>query len=348
MREGTLQKMYEGLRSKRVRIAVLKSANLFGFRHLLVRMDTNNICDLRCEMCPEVQVRKSSGFKPVIMPLDDFKRVAGQVFAKAHVLYISCAGEPLLTPRFQDYVRVAGLYRVPFLAFITNGMRLTADVVKACMDSGVAQIAVSADGATAPTFEAVRTGGSFSRLLDNLDMIRDMKRNAASKKPEVRLNYTIGKPNWHEVVEFMDLAREYGAGSVQFRPLTPFLNNPWSEANQLSEKEKKELARLFITVEDRSRDYGIKLLGHGEFTGTSIQEKGSIINTCVYPWFYRYIHSDGRIMLCARRKPVGNLLRASYAEIMKSDAVRGIKRDVLTRGDACRIGCSAGVAATEL
>jgi hypothetical protein len=118
--------------------------------------------------------------------------------------------------------------------------------------------------------------------------------------------------------------------------------------NQLDENEEKELGTFFKSVEDKAFRYGIKLLCHGEFTGKGVSEKGSLLDTCANPWFYRYLHPDGRIMLCARRKPVGNLLQTSYVEIMNSWEANEIKRDVLTRSEACLTSCSAAVTTTEL
>lgn len=348
MHEKTLQKYYGILKNKEVRIMLLKVATFFSLRHLLVRIDTNNLCDLRCDMCPEVKLRKTSDFKPVIMPLDKFKTIAEQIFPKAQILYLSCAGEPLLTPRFEEYIKLAGAYEVPFLAFITNGMKLTSRIVSACINNRVSQIAISADGASCKIYESVRKGGSFKKLLQNLAMIKNMKNTLKCDRPEVRLNYTINKLNWHEVVDFIDLAHEYGIASVQYRPLTPFLNNRWSVINQLDEKESKQVATALQTVESKAHKYGINLLGHGEFTGKGIAKKGSLLDSCVHPWFYRYIQPDGLMMVCARRNPVGNLFSSSYKDIMNSQVVAEIKRDVLSRRTACMLNCSKGMAATEL
>lgn len=272
MKEWRLQNIYRKLNSRRIRIALLKSAEVVGIRHLMVRMDTNNLCDLRCEMCPEVSMRKSKYFKPAIMPLEDFKNVAENIFRKAHMLYLSCTAEPLLTPGFEDYIKVAGSCKVPFLAFITNGMKLAPEVVTASIESGVSQIVISADGASTKTFESVRAGASFPRLLENLSMIRDIKAASHSKKPEVRLNFTISKTNWFEVDRFTDIAFQYGADSIQFRPLTPFANNQWSVGNQLDEKEEKELNKLLELAARKALEYGIKLLGT-----VSLQARGLLI-----------------------------------------------------------------------
>lgn len=348
MKEWRLQNIYSKLNSRRIRIALFKSAELIGIRHLLVRMDTNNLCDLRCEMCPEVSVRQSKNFKPVIMPLEDFKNIAEMIFCKAHMLYLSCTAEPLLTPRFEEYIRVAGAYKVPFLAFITNGMKLAPEIITASIESGVSQIVISADGASAKTFESVRGGASFSRLLENLSMIRNIKAASHSKKPEVRLNFTISKINWFEVDRFTDIAFRYGADSIQYRPLTPFANSPWSIGNQLDEKEEKELNKLLELAARKALEYGIKLLGHGEFTGKGSSTKGSPLDRCAYPWFFRFISPNGDLAICPQKKPVGNILASSYKHIMKDEGVRGIKTDSINQGKECLEKCRSGLAITEL
>lgn len=348
MQEGFLKKIFDRLKFRGLRIATLQTAQLFGVRNLLVRMDTNNICNLRCEMCPEVPVRKSKRFKPMVMKLEDFKHIAGQVFPRAHIVYLSCAGEPLVTPGFANYIKAAAVYRVPFIAFVTNVMPLREDVVDACIHNRISQIAISADGVRAESFEAIRTGASFSRLLEKLSLIRDMKKAAGSSLPSIRLNYIVSKPNWREVAEFVDLAYQYGADSIQFRPLTPFENTPWTVDNQLTPEEQKQVLDLLKQAGKKAAEYGIELLGHGEFTGSELQEEGSLVDRCVYPWYYRYIGPDGAMKVCPSRKPIGNLLEKKYADIIRSDKFRSVKREVLRKAEFCRLNCAPGASATEL
>jgi len=348
MKEVSLQKIYSALGSRGLRIAALKTAELFGIHNLLVRMDTNNLCNLDCRMCPEATARRSKGFKPWIMKLDDFKRVAREVFPYAHVLYLSCAGEAFMTQGFVGYVKVAASYKVPFISFATNGMLIDEEIVATCIEHRISQVAISANAARAETFEAISSGASFARLLENLALIRDSKKAVGSKLPEVRLNYTISKPNWREVLDFVDLANEYDVGSVQFRPLTPFDNTRWSIENQLDPEEERQVAGLLEEGKRRSETYGIKLLGHGEFTGKGLRDKGSMVANCVYPWYYRYIDPRSMMKICPSRKPVGNLLEKSYVEIMRSEEVRSLKRDVLHRPETCRLICTPQVSSLAL
>lgn len=348
MKEVSLQKIYSALGSRGLRIAALKTAELFGIHNLLVRMDTNNLCNLDCRMCPEATARRSKGFKPWIMKLDDFKRVAREVFPYAHVLYLSCAGEAFMTQGFVGYVKVAASYKVPFISFATNGMLIDEEIVATCIEHRISQVAISANAARAETFEAISSGVSFARLLENLALIRDSKKAVGSKLPEVRLNYTISKPNWREVLDFVDLANEYDVGSVQFRPLTPFDNTRWSLKNQLDPEEERQVAGLLEEARRRSETYGIKLLGHGEFTGKGLRDKGSMVANCVYPWYYRYIDPRSMMKICPSRKPVGNLLEKSYVEIMRSEEVRSLKRDVLHRPETCRLICTPQVSSLAL
>ena len=46
------------------------------------------------------------------IPLEDFRRIAGHVFARARMLFLSCSAEPLVTPGFERYLDVAGEFNV--------------------------------------------------------------------------------------------------------------------------------------------------------------------------------------------------------------------------------------------
>src|SRR5436309_94158 len=147
-------------------------------RHLVIRMDTINLCNLRCKMCYYSFDYKR---KKEQMDVELFSKIADEIFAKTRFLYLSCATEPLMNKQFADFVRITGKYKVPFTSFCTNGQLLNSAVIESCIDSQISEIIFSIDGATAETYEAIRRGGKWDRLVKNLDLLQDMKRQMNSR-----------------------------------------------------------------------------------------------------------------------------------------------------------------------
>jgi|GEM_PF-3919324 len=136
-------------------------------RFLSVSIDTISGCNLRCRMC--YQSARAFRERPVTqMTAELLRTVSEQVFVRTMRLTLSCGGEPLLSPLFTSAVNAAQSCGVPYIDLVTNGQLLTRDLARTLIDGGVHSIAVSIDGATPTTYEYIRTGASFTRLLDNV------------------------------------------------------------------------------------------------------------------------------------------------------------------------------------
>ncbi|MBD3285984.1 radical SAM protein [candidate division WOR-3 bacterium] len=343
MGERFLQKVYYRLiRSRRVRIFFISSARLFGFRHLMIRFDINNTCNLRCKMCATAnRVRNQPGYVPAFMKIEDFKHIARQVFPKTYLLYLSCQHEPLMTRNFGEFLETTSQYKIPFTSFATNGMLLNQDIVDASIKCKLSQIVISMDGASPDTLEEIRSGTKFAKIVENLQLIKDRKDSLESRLPEVRSNYVICKINWHEVSAYIDLANKYGVDSLQFRPLTPHTSVAWAQKMVLNANEEDKVKLLLKEAREKGARYGIKFIESSEFTYQKLKErKGSMVDECVYPWFYRYIMHTGDMKVCPWRESIGNLLESSYKEIMKSDLFNSRKKDVAKRAEACLKECA--------
>src|ERR1035438_3593382 len=164
----TLIRVYRHVTSRKLKALALNTMQRLGMRYLVVRMDTTNLCNLRCIMC-----EYSSDYlrKRADMDASLFDGIAADLFPRTRFLYLSCITEPLMNKQFAKIVRSAGAYRIPFTSFCTNGQLLTEEIVQTCIDSKVTEIVFSIDGATAETYEHIRRGAKWDRLLERLTLL---------------------------------------------------------------------------------------------------------------------------------------------------------------------------------
>lgn len=188
---------------------------------LKVLMDISNKCNLRCKMChfsfDRVFMRPADYMSP-----DEFTRVANEVFPYAHTVVLSAGSEPTLSPHFEEILRIASVWPLQELKFLTNGILFTTGMTTAILESSVTQIDVSIDGACAATYEKIRRGGRFDRLVSNLKRLRDMKKDLGKTTPLVQFNVTLMKSNLAELSEFVDLAEQCGVQRIGCRHLMPY------------------------------------------------------------------------------------------------------------------------------
>lgn len=171
-----------------------------------VDIETTNMCNLRCVMCPH-------GF-----PTPEFKKTLGKMpyeLAKAIIdegslkgLYsikLNWRGEPLLWKNnIFDLIRYAKDKGIIDIIINTNGLLLSEEFSKKLIESGLDQIIISIDGVTEESYETIRRGGDFVRVSRNVINFINLRKHLNRLKPLVRVQMVKMDTNKHEVPEFIN------------------------------------------------------------------------------------------------------------------------------------------------
>jgi len=199
-----------------------------GSRPWSIVLDTTDRCNLKCVMCyfsgvdrlrfpPFDRSLSERGF----MPVEVFEKLAAEFFPRAWQVALACTSEPLIHPKFRDIVAIAGRYRVPDTWFPTNLLALTEGDAEAIVDAGVRTVAASIDGVTRSTYEKIRVGGKWDRLMSRLQLLNETKRRRGSKNPRLRIIFTWMKSNRDELEALPAFACEHDASELDVRFVTP-------------------------------------------------------------------------------------------------------------------------------
>jgi MoaA/NifB/PqqE/SkfB family radical SAM enzyme len=342
----TLVRVYRHVRSRKAKALGFQALRAAGLRHLVIRMDTINLCNLRCKMC---YYSFDSKRKKEQMDLPLFRKIADEVFPKTRFLYLSCATEPLMNKQFSDFIRITGEYGVPFTSFCTNGQLLTEEVVHACIDASISEVIFSIDGATAETYEAIRRGGKWDRLGKNLETLASIKRQTNKRNPAVRMNFTCMQTNIQELPAMVDFAADHGAESLHVRHLVAYGDGESSYREEMAYRDlfnsKADLARksaasrgidLFLPDLISERNLSAKTC---VTDGSRIRPRSEANPYCLLPWFQAIIDWNGDYRVCSLHT-LGNLRQQSFDEIYNSTRMREIRTKMLRRTeDSCSWNC---------
>lgn len=190
----------------------------YGERTLKVVWDISNKCNLRCRMChfsfDHVYYQAAHFTSPAL-----FERMAVSALPLAHTLILSAGNEPLISPHFVDILRIAARYSIPELLFLTNGQLLSPKIAEAILETGVTQVQISIDGATKETYEYIRRGARFDRLVRNLEYLLARKRELGRSLPLLQFNVVLMRRNLEELPLFVDLAEKLGVEWIAARHL---------------------------------------------------------------------------------------------------------------------------------
>ena len=224
-----LHRLNRAVRSPRLKFAAILLADVFRLRHLVVRLDAVNGCNLRCGMCFfsdadwRAEHMKGRFSKP------DIERLAAMFFGDALQVHIGCAMEPTM---FRDYpwlVETAKRHLVPFVGFTTNGQMLRDAPFERMVRAGLDEITVSSHGVTRENYETLMVGGSYDALHSALAMIDSVKRRLGTTKPRLRFNYTVCPSNLDELEHFFDVYGAYQIATLQMRPIADFGNTTYTD-----------------------------------------------------------------------------------------------------------------------
>jgi radical SAM protein with 4Fe4S-binding SPASM domain len=176
-----------------------------------VDFETTNHCNMKCVMCPHADNEHTFHLTPKgMMDLGLYKKIVTELAAGGtYSIKLNYRGEPLLHKHLVEMVRFAKEKGILEVMFTTNGYLLTKEKAQQLVDAGIDYIIISIDGATKETYEAIRPGGEFDRLVENIKYLSNYRREKGLKKPLIRTQFVKMKENIHEVEMYKEMWRPY-------------------------------------------------------------------------------------------------------------------------------------------
>jgi radical SAM protein with 4Fe4S-binding SPASM domain len=168
-------------------------------------IEATEACNLRCIMC----VHGTTGV-PVTGRIDMAfaKRIIDQAAAGGtKSIKFNWRGEPALHTGLEELVRYAKEKGILEVQFNTNGLPFTARRIEALIDAGLDRVIFSMDGATKETYEKIRVGADYDRLVANIRRFHEFRTAKGLRKPFIRIQMVRMKDNAEEVDRFLTMWR---------------------------------------------------------------------------------------------------------------------------------------------
>ncbi len=175
-----------------------------------LQVEVTTRCNLPgCIMCPRTAWPER--WQAQDLSWETFEALLPSLRFFSHV-HLSGWGEPLLHPRLWDMARILRAQGLK-VSLTTNGLGLNEEVQMQVLEH-LDMVAISLDGARAETYESVRPGADFHRLVQQVAALCSRKRSLGLKRPEVVLLFLKMRPNLAELPEFLRLAASLGVDRV--------------------------------------------------------------------------------------------------------------------------------------
>ena len=310
-----------------------------GIRPLKLEMDVVNQCNLRCVMChfsnPEFYRRRKEDLAP-----EAFARIADQVFPLCSQVSLSISTEPLMHRGLAGLLERLPAYRVPWVYLHTNGQLLDEAIIERFIATGFNQLSISIDAATQATYERIRVGGKFSRLLDNLAALNRAKREHGSSLPRLFFNVVLMRSNIRELPAIVRLAREHevtGVAAVHLMPFEQAAVDAERESlaadpelcNRMLDEAAALAVRLGVHIALPQRFGALRArVSHRDLTFLRPGDYSAPEACCPFPWHFVGISAAGSVAPCGwwHSEPLGNIHEEPF-EAMWTRAFAGLRRE---------------------
>ncbi len=278
-----------------------------------VTIEPNNICNLRCPLCPtNTTMERKRGN----MTMDDFKFLVDSLHPKTEYIDLFLAGEPLLNPLTLEMTRYAA-DKGKKVMISTNATFLD-KYIDQVLESGLNKIMVAIDGATEETYLKYRVNGDFKRSIEGIRMLCERKSELGIEKPEIVLQFIVMKHNEHEIDDIIKLGEELGVDKVELKSVS---------LNSLkTEEEKMKLKDDWLPVNEEYSRYNVE--------GNRIKIKHDP-NYCYWIWS-SVIHWNGDITTCCYdfngdHSFMNVFKMGGYQKVWKSKEYGKVRRAMLKR-----------------
>ena len=323
-----------------------RSDPLEGVR-LRVVLDTTSICNLRCRQCFHSLYKvRGIPYRQHEMSAALFEKILDELEGHIESLVLSCSSEPFTNSDFHRYLailrrRAAGIEKT----VATNGLLLDEAMARDLIETQLDWMLVSIDGARRETYNAIRRGGDFDRLMGRLDMFNRLKAEMKSDLPRLRFNVTLLRSNLDELPLFVELAHDKHAAELTFQHMVPFrgLN---LKRETLFHESRRKVRDVFDQTRRRAGELGVRL-GDLRSIPSPLQCFGDLVADmarrllrppktvfCEQPWLTIAINSRGDVFPCfcwLNEPPMGNFERQRFAEIWTGEAYQRLRAELTGR-----------------
>ena len=209
-----------------------KKLNKFKLSDLMISIETSNICNAKCIICPYQKMTR----KKEIMPMVFFKKVVNNCLAYGVKNFnLIFYNEPFLDPVIFERIKYLKSKKARVQLF-SNGSVIDSEKTENILESGLDEIIFSIDAAKKETYELIRRGLVFEKTINNILNLIKRKRKLGLEKPKIKLNFTKQKLNEAELEEF----RSFWVSKVD--EISVSVNDGRNEISEPFARKKKSFA----------------------------------------------------------------------------------------------------------
>jgi MoaA/NifB/PqqE/SkfB family radical SAM enzyme len=313
-----------------------------------------NRCNLNCYMCG----RGSSAW-------DVPKVITDQVVSLLPYLELITwqGGEVFLAENFSRLFDNTFGFAYLNQIIITNALLIDGPWAQRIASRGNVGLTISIDSVDKKTYEYIRRGANFEKLIKNLHIINKARKDNPKNKTVTTLRCTIMRANYKQLENFIEFARDFEFDVIQMAPLSVDTYDPEDIFVHKDPEVVRYLSGVMPDIRGLAGKYNIKLLDWlptdfndkkpAEEAAASFSEnvpRGGKIPVCFRPFRQLAMNVKGYFFPeCLCTEPVGDVFHNTLEEVWNNEKMQAYRSKLLHNGftDWCRLDCVSGAVPPE-
>ncbi len=184
---------------------------------VVILIDNCNCCNLQCTMCDHKNMTKYRPFG--IMDFRLYEKIIDEISVenpKARVWEIFF-GDPFLCPDMDGRVKYAKDKGLEDVVLNTNGVLMDEEKAEALIRAGLDAMYVGIDAFKEETYNKIRVGGDYNRVIKNVLGYKKLLEKIGSPKQKIFVQFVVDEINEQELDDFKKFWTSHGI-SVKIRP----------------------------------------------------------------------------------------------------------------------------------
>jgi len=181
-----------------------------GLRHLRLAIDDS--CNLRCPSCRTGLIFRGGSARRLGIKLADRINEWLHTNDQDVQVHIGSDGDPFASNVYRHFMEQTPNKDNISYSILTNGLMFGEFHTRIPqIIENLTELGVSIDGASRETYEKLRLGGKWDKIIENLECISNIKKEHGFR---FVMHFVVQKGNHHEMEMILDLGRKYGADKV--------------------------------------------------------------------------------------------------------------------------------------
>jgi len=286
-------------------------------------------CPFRCIMCehtywdePNYPDWSMDQFKYVIDQFPDLKWAA-----------LAPIADPFVNKDFFEMLKYLDDRHVAQEIYMTSGTLQEVDMQKLVNLKGMIMIKFSHDAATPETYEKIRVGVNWDKVVRNIRALAKYKRQAGKFFPRVEFHYIIMKQNIHEAEMFLDWVDSLGfpVTEVMYSRLLHYFPEVKDVYTDIPEG-------LIEKLKNKGKQLGINVIANSD---AQLKAEKLPANMCTQ-WLMPFIFVSGEVNTCCAQNEanqrklqkectMGNIFQQSMRDIWNGKKFRELRTNLYNK-----------------